>query len=180
MAVNKILFGVALLQIITSLSSIALCSRHYSDTTNIDSKIEHVAVKFTSRFLPTLSLLVCGIMGLIISHVTNQTARIVHTTATTQTSIGLAVNIWYFAFHSSTSPMIYDQSSALNCLISTTCCLFICVTYLVYSLITWCKEKESPSIEEACITDDLESNKIDSKPKSYLTIETLQVPVHGV
>ncbi|KAF6035912.1 hypothetical protein EB796_005771 [Bugula neritina] len=136
MAVQKVLFGVALLQIIASLSSIALCSRHYSDTKHMATSIVRAAVMLTSRFLPTLSLLVCGIVGLIAAYVNRYTLQVVHTTLTTHTVFTLALNIWYFAYYSSVSPLIYDRKSAQKCLAATIFCLGLCVGYLGYLVMT--------------------------------------------
>lgn len=139
MAVQKITFGVGLVQIITSLTSIALCARHYSDTSHMHTTIKHVAVLFAVRSLPSVSLLVCGIIGTIMSCISNKIIRVVHTTITAQTTVGIAINIWYFSYTLNTSPIEYDVGSATKCMIAAICCLIVCLTYLTYLLVLLCR-----------------------------------------
>jgi len=165
MAVQRILFAVGLLQVITSLCSIALCTRHYSDTKDMQTNIAHISVMFTVRCLPSLSLLVCGIIGIIISCIGNETLRIVHTTVTVQTTIGIAVNIWFFAYQSGNSPVKYDHDSARKCLIAAIFCLITCLVYITYLVIGLCRSISDSGEEKLKITD-VESATTSSYSKS--------------
>ena len=171
MAVQKITFGVGLLQIISSLTSIALCARHYSDTTHMHTTIKHVAVMFAVRSLPSLSLLVCGIIGTIMSCIKNKTVRVVHTTITAQTSIGIAVNIWYFSYTLNTSAIQYDVGSATRCMIAAICCLIVCLTYLLYLLIQLCRhglgDSSMSEMSEKTQISDIESAASSSGVSSF-------------
>lgn len=162
MAVQKITFGFGFLQIVTSLASIALCARHYSDTQHMHTTISHVAVMFAVRSLPSLSLLVCGIMGVIMSCIGNHTARVVHTTITAQTSVGIAMNIWFFAYSVENSPIKYDQGSATRCMIAAIFCLITCVSYLLLISIRYCQSgigsSSESSVSEKTQISDIESN----------------------
>lgn len=184
MAVDRILFGVGLLQIVTSLCSIAFCTRHYSDTEHMKTTIAHVSVMFIVRGLPSISLLVCGIMATVISCVKNVVVRIVHTTATCQTTIGIAINVWFFAYQSHTSPMKYDRGSAGKCLIAACLCLIVCLLYLTYLVIQVCRSRQSSNkLDERSHIYDVESatksspsdqhDMIKSAPR---TLVTLQLP----
>jgi len=99
------------------------------------------AVIWTVRCLPSISLLICGIIGVIISCVVNKTLRTVHTTVTVQTTVGVAVNVWFFVYQYNTSPLVYEQNSALRCVISTAFCLATCLGYLVYLAVEWGRSK---------------------------------------
>ena len=182
MAVERIMFGVGLIQIITSLCSLALCTRHYSDTKHMETTISHIAVMFAVRCLPSVSLLVCGIIGVIISCVNNATARVVHTTITAQTTIGITVNIWFFAYQSSTSPVAYDKGSATKCLIAAVFCLIACLGYLTYLSIQVCRDKsrqqESSKMTEKSPIADVERSIASSDSIASLsTLSTTMLTV---
>jgi len=168
MVANKVLFGVALLQVITSLCSIALCTTHYSNLTEMNTTAE-TAVTFAVRFLSTISLLICGIIGVIISCVVNKTLRTVHTTVTVQTTVGIAVNVWFFVYQYNTSPLVYEQNSALRCVISTTLCLATCLGYLVYLAVELGRSKA------AHIEQDLKESDLEANLEGHMNVEVVKV-----
>lgn len=124
MAIVIALFVVSLLQILTSVVSLAFCFSYFTNTTDLGILQGQTFLELASVTLPSFSLLVCGVIGILTSVIHNATAVVVHTTATSQTAVWLAIIIWH---HSR-----YEGRE--KCLISTIFCLIVCLFYIVYKI----------------------------------------------
>lgn len=135
MAIERSMFAIGWLQMITALCSLALCAKDYSDISQTSTRPVSQAVIFIGLILAPLSLLICGFIGVLISTVQNKIAKIVHITITAQTTIGVAVNVWLFVYSLTTTTMREKRRAASQCLIASLLCLFTCVGYLMYRAI---------------------------------------------
>lgn len=147
MAVDKVLFSAGLCQILASLCSLALCTAHYTNTNDMHTTVGNAAVMLACIGLPAISLLVCGIIGVLTAFIQSKAAVIIHTAITTQTSVGIAVDIWFYAYQTNSSLVQYNRQSAIYCLFAAVPALVVCMTYLTFRVVEFCAfhQKKEPA-----------------------------------
>lgn len=176
MAVHKVICGVSLLQMILSLVTLGLCSKHYHDTMYIRTEISHVAVMFAMRALPTMSLLACGIVGLITSCLNSATARVVFNTMTMQTACSLLLLVWYFSYRIYSADIPNDRIAASKCLTSTVISLTTCVVYIAYTIVKLCMRLKRDFLGDLAAEDQKDAENAVSKTKIEVHIIDMSDP----